>query len=193
MSDTARALHSQRTALLIIDMISDFEFEDGATLARAALPVARRIAKLRALAAAKDVPMLFVNDNLGRWRSDFRQMLSRCRADGCRGASIIDVLQPTSSDYFVLKPTYAGFYGTPLDRLLEKLGATTLVLTGISAHQCILFTANEAYLRDYKLVIPRDCVAAKTSRQKRFALEYFDTVLRADTRASAAIGFRRSG
>ncbi len=193
MSDTPRMLRLQRAALLIIDMISDFEFEDGLALAQAALPAARKIAKLRALAAAKDVPTLFVNDNLGHWRSDFRQMLNHCRADGCRGAPIIDALKPTSSDYFVLKPTYAGFYGTPLDRLLDKLDATTLVLTGISAHQCILFTANEAYLRDYKLVIPRDCVAAKTARQTRFAIEYFDTVLRADTRASAAIGFRRSG
>ena len=87
--------------------------------------------------------------------------------------------------------THAGFYGTPLDHLLEQLGAETLVLTGISAHQCILFTANEAYLRQYKLVIPSDCVAAKTSRQKQFALEYFKSVLHADTRPSPQIEFRR--
>jgi nicotinamidase-related amidase len=121
----------------------------------------------------------------------FAKMLGRCRAEGCIGAAIIDVLQPSASDYFVLKPTHAGFYGTPLDHHLEQLGIETLVLTGVSAHQCILFTANEAYLRQYKLVIPSDCVAAKTSRQKQFALEYFRSVLHADTRPSSQIDFRR--
>jgi nicotinamidase-related amidase len=189
MKGTRRVLRPQSAALLIIDMISDFKFKDGAAIARAALPAARKIAKLRAAAAAKRIPVLFVNDNLGHWRSDFRQMLDRCRAAGCMGAPIVEVLQPSVSDYFVLKPTHAGFYGTPLDRLLEELDAKTLVLTGISAHQCILFTANEAYLRDYKLVIPSDCVAAKTLRQKHFALEYFNSVLHADTRPSARVHF----
>jgi hypothetical protein len=72
---------------LIIDMISDFQFEDGA--------------------AVKPVSILFVNDNMGHWRSDFRQMLTRCRARNCRGAAIIEALQPTASDYFVAKPTHA--------------------------------------------------------------------------------------
>jgi isochorismate hydrolase len=135
MMATKRVLRLRSAALLIIDMISDFKFEDGVAVARAALPAARQIATLRGLAAAKRVPMLFVNDNLGHWRSDFRQMLGRCRGDDCRGASIIEALQPNASDYFVLKPTHAGFYGTPLERLLKELGAKTLVLTGISAHQ----------------------------------------------------------
>jgi nicotinamidase-related amidase len=184
-------LRLKRDAVLVVDMISDFKFEDGAAVVRAARPAARSIATLRGRADAKAVPVLFVNDNLGRWRSDFRHMLSRCRAQGCRGAPIIDTLQPTASDYFVLKPTHAGFYGTPLDHLLEELEAETLVLTGISAHQCILFTANEAFLRGFKLVIPRDCIAAKSPRQKRFALEYFATVLHADTRLSTRIDFQR--
>ncbi|HEV7610682.1 MAG TPA: isochorismatase family cysteine hydrolase [Steroidobacteraceae bacterium] len=191
MKTSGRKLRLAKAALLIIDMISDFEFEDGAAVARAALPLARTIAKIRAVATARGAAVLFVNDNLGDWHSDFRQMLSRCRAEGCIGAAIIEALQPSASDYFVLKPTHAGFYGTPLDHLLDKLGVETLVITGISAHQCILFTANEAYLRQYKLVIPSDCVAAKTSRQKQFALEYFKSVLHADTRPSPRIDFRR--
>jgi nicotinamidase-related amidase len=91
------------------------------------------------------------------------------------------LLEPTATDYFVLKPTHAGFYGTMLERLLEELKVRTLVLTGISAHQCILFTANEAYIR---LIIPRDCVASKTLSQRAFALRYFTSVLHADIHAS---------
>jgi nicotinamidase-related amidase len=190
MTTSGRTLRLAKAALLIIDMISDFKFEDGAAVARAALPAARKIQRLRTVAAARGAAVLFVNDNLGHWHSDFRQMLARCRAEGCIGAAIIAALQPSASDYFVLKPTHAGFYGTPLDHLLEQLGVETLILTGISAHQCILFTANEAYLRQYKLVIPSDCVAAKSSRQKQFALQYFKSVLHADTRPSPQIDFR---
>jgi nicotinamidase-related amidase len=133
---------------------------------------------------------VFVNDHQGEWKSDFRHMISRCSQDGCLGASIIKELAPGDDDYFVLKPTHAGFFGTPLDQLLAELGAKTLILTGISAHQCILFTANEAYLRDFKLIIPRDCTAAKTTRQVRFAREYFESVLHADTRASRGLRFK---
>jgi nicotinamidase-related amidase len=178
--------NARGTALLIIDLVSDFNFPDGRSVLRAALPVAIRIAALRARAKAVGIPNIFVNDNMGQWKSDFRQMLTQCSRPSCRGAAIVKLLKPDADDYYVLKPTHAGFYGTPLDRLLDELKIRSLILTGISAHQCILFTANEAYLRDYKLRIPRDCVASKTDRQHRFAIEYFKTVLHAQTQSSGA-------
>jgi nicotinamidase-related amidase len=157
-----------------------------------ALAAARKIASLRTKALRAGVPSVFVNDHFGRWKSDFRQLVSRCSRTDCLGAPILDLLAPTASDYFVLKPTHAGFFGTPLDRLLAELGSEQLVLTGISAHQCVLFTANEAYLRDFELIIPRDCVASKTNRQRRFALEYFESVLHAGITASTSIRFVKS-
>ncbi len=172
-------------------MVSDFRFEDGAQVARAALPAARRIRELRSRAAAAGASSIFVNDNLGQWRSDFRQLIERCRQSGCTGAPILRVLAPSPVDYYVLKPTHAGFFGTPLEHLLKGLQARTLILTGISAHQCILFTANEAYLRDYRLIIPWDCIAAKTARWRRLALDYFQTVLHADTSPAARITFSK--
>jgi nicotinamidase-related amidase len=187
MKITEVRLPSRTTALLIIDLISDFRFEDGAMIARAALPAARRIRALRARRAS--APNVFVNDNQGQWKSDFRQMISRCRRERCLGAPIAELLAPGEEDYYVLKPTHAGFFGTPLDQLLDKLAIKRLILTGISAHQCILFTANEAYLREFEIFIPRDCIAAKTMRQQRFALEYFRSVLHADTRPSSKIIF----
>jgi nicotinamidase-related amidase len=173
-------------------MVSDFRFEDGARVARAALPAARRIRELRSRAAAGGASSIFVNDNLGQWHSDFRQLIERCGQSGCAGAPILRQLAPGPEDYYVLKPTHAGFFGTPLEHLLKGLRARTLVLTGISAHQCILFTANEAYLRDYRLIIPRDCTAAKTPRWHRLALEYFQTVVHADTSPAARITFSKA-
>jgi nicotinamidase-related amidase len=171
-------------------MVSDFNFPGGAAMARAALPVARRIGRLANRARKAGVPVIYVNDNLGRWRSDFPGLVRHCRA-GSRGAPILDVLAPGPRDYAILKLRHSGFFATPLATILEYLGATTLVLTGAAMHQCVLFTANDAYVREYSLLIPRDCVASATEPQKRLASRYFRSVLGADMRPSGKIRFPR--
>jgi len=178
-------------ALLVLDMVSDFAFEQGAAIARAALPVARRIQRLAQRARRAGVPVIFVNDNPRRWRSDFPGLVRHCSRAGSRGAPVLEVLAPQPRDYAVLKPKHSGFFATPLATLLEYLGARTLVLTGASMHQCVLFTANDAYVRDYRLRIPRDCVASGTVAQRRLAARYFRSVLGADLRPSPMIRFPR--
>ena len=180
------------TALIVLDLISDFAFDGGAKVARAALPVARRIARLKARAKAAGVPAIYVNDGLGRWRSDFPGLVRHCSRDGSRGAPIARTIAPAADDYCVLKPKHSGFYATPLETLLELIGAKRLILTGVSSHQCVLFTANDAYVRDLELSIPRDCISARNARDTKLALEYFTRVLDADVRASAALRFGRS-
>jgi nicotinamidase-related amidase len=181
--------HSAPIALLIIDMIADFEFENGDRLFRAALPASRNIARLKERARAATIPIVYVNDNFGQWRSNFQQLLQRCLNDGVRGEPIARLLAPDAEDYFVLKPAHSGFFATPLQTLLQLMGARTLVLTGVAAHQCILFTAADAYLREYDLVIPRDCVAAAKSSETELALHYFKSVLKADIRNSSSLKF----
>lgn len=178
-------------ALLVLDMVSDFSFPGGAAMARAALPVARRIGRLADRARKAGVPIIYVNDNLGRWRSDFPGLVRHCRRDGSRGAPILDEIAPEPRDYAVLKLRHSGFFATPLATLLEYLGARTLVLTGAAMHQCVLFTANDAYVREYRLWIPRDCVASATQAQKRLAARYFRSVLGADMRPSGKARFPR--
>jgi nicotinamidase-related amidase len=191
------------TALLILDMISDFEFEAGDRVCAAALPVARRIAKLKLRAARANVPVLYVNDNRGRWRSDFTALLREGIREGSRGAPIVRMLMPGPQDYCIVKPKHSGFFGTVLATLLEYLGARRLILTGVSAQQCVLFTANDAYVRDLELLIPRDCVASESPAMTRLALHYFRQVLGANLtvskrirlarRGRAAVGSRRGG
>lgn len=172
------------TALLVIDMVSDFRFEDGARIAAAATPVARRIAALRARAKKARVPTVFVNDHWGNWKLGFRELVERFRKPSSRGAEIIEALAPAADDHFVLKPAHGGFYATSLEKLLESLRVRRLILTGVSAHQCILFTAIEAYIRGFELIVPRDCVAAKSPRQVKFALGYLRDVLHAEVGSS---------
>jgi nicotinamidase-related amidase len=146
-------------ALLLIDVINDLDFDEGEELLRHALPMARQIARLKARAKECGIPIIYVNDNFGRWRSDFRAQVEHCLKDGVRGRPVAELLRPDQDDYFVLKPKHSGFYSTTLDTLLDYLGAKTVILTGMAANICVLFTANDAYVRDFHVVVP--CADAK--------------------------------
>src|SRR3954469_52173 len=99
-------------ALLIIDVINDMEFDEGKQLLKQAFPMAKKIAALKARATSAKVPIIYVNDNFGHWRSDLKKQISHCLTDGVRGEPVARLLVPDQSDYFVLKPKSSGFFGT---------------------------------------------------------------------------------
>lgn len=196
MARTVSDLHgnapdTSRVALLLIDTINDLEFDGGARLLRYALPMAKRIAALKRRTERAGVPTIYVNDNFGRWRSDFRRLVAHCLEDGVRGSPVARLLVPDENDYFVLKPKHSGFYNTTLDLLLHHLQAETLIVTGMATDVCVLFTAADAYMRDYRLVVPRDCVAAATPALQRSALSQMQHVLKASIVASRGIDLAR--
>jgi nicotinamidase-related amidase len=176
-------------ALLLIDVISDFDFHDGDKLLDNTLPMAQKLARFKRKAQKAKIPVIYVNDNFGKWQSDFKKLLTHCLADSAKGCRIADLLKPGDDDYFVLKPKHSGFYSTTLDLLLEYLKVETLILTGVTADICILFTANDAYMRDFNLVVPKDCVASVNPKENEHALEYIERVLKADVRESTEIDF----
>ena len=171
-------------ALLIVDMINDFEFPGGAELFSQANPAAHNISALKQRAAHSCIPVIYVNDNFGKWRSSFQDQLRHCLDDHVRGEPIARLLKPAREDYFVLKAKHSAFYATPLDLLLTYLKARTLIITGVSSDVCILFSASDAYMRDYKLFVPGDCTAAMTQEARTQSLEQMRTTLDADIRAS---------
>src|SRR3712207_1207185 len=174
-------------ALVLIDMINDLEFPGGEKLLEPAVAAAGRTAELKRRAKALGIPVIYANDNFGRWRSDFREVIDHVADDGVRGAPLARLLRPDGDDYFVLKPKHSAFFSTTLDTLLEYLGATRLILAGVSTDICVLFTANDAYMRDYHLHVPEDCVAAEDPEQTRRTLEYMRRVLDADTTPSTEL------
>jgi nicotinamidase-related amidase len=174
-------------ALLLIDVINDLAFGHGKALLKFALPMAKKIAALKRRAKQVGIPSIYVNDNFGRWQSDFQQVLRHCLDEEVCGKPLATLLHPEDEDYFVLKPKHSGFYSTTLELLLEALGAHTLILTGIAGNICVLFTANDAYMRGYTLMIPEDCVASNTVRENKSALHLMQTVLKADIRPSTAL------
>ena len=171
-------------ALLLIDVINDMAFDGSEALVAQALPMAQRIAALKRRARAARIPAVYVNDNFGRWQSDFRRLVEHCLHDGVPGEEVARILQPERDDYFVLKPKHSAFFETTLDTLLSYLGASTLILTGIAGNICILFSANDAYMRDYDLLVPSDCVVSNTPERNQYALDQIREVLKADIRPS---------
>src|SRR6478672_11903260 len=171
-----------RVALLLIDVINDLEFPEGEQLLQFALPMARQIAALKQRAKAAGIPVVYVNDNFGRWRSDFTAQVDHCLHDDVRGKPLAELLKPVEDDYFVLKPKHSGFFSTTLDTLLEYLGTKVVILAGLAANICVLFTANDAYMRDLHLAVPSDCVASNTTEENDYALAQMRKILKADTR-----------
>jgi len=99
-------------ALLLIDVINDLDFPEGDQLLRHAQPMARQIAALKERARRAGVPVIYVNDNFGRWRSDFHVQVEHCLRDGVPGRPLAELLRPGKEDYFVLKPKHSGFFST---------------------------------------------------------------------------------
>ena len=177
-------------ALLLIDVINDFDFPEGDQLLRLALPVGKNIAALKKRAKAAGIPCVYVNDNFGKWQSDFKKIVARCTDDEAKGKDFVKLLVPDNDDYFVLKPKHSGFYSTTLDLLLTHLNAKNLIITGIAGNNCVLFTANDAYMRVFKVFVPEDCVVSNTEEENRYALKQMETVVKADTSPSPQLDLK---
>ena len=119
-------------ALLLIDFMNPFDFPNGAALARHAIGAARRTAALKARMRARHAPVIYANDNFGRWESDFAAVVAHCSSRGGASAAIARMLAPGPGDRSILKPRHSAFFGTPLEFLLDELSVDRLVLTGLA-------------------------------------------------------------
>ena len=171
--------------LLLIDVINDLDFNGGDNLLSEALPMAAALAAFKRRVKAHGIPVIYANDNFGRWRSDFPKLVRHCLQAGVRGRTIVTQLQPDEDDYFVLKPRHSAFFQTNLEILLGYLGVTTLILTGMAADICVLFSANDAYMRDLRIYVPSDCVASESRDRSREVLVLMQRVLKADITVSS--------
>lgn len=175
------------TALLIIDMINTLDFDGGHALLEQALPAAERISRLKRRARQAGVPVIYANDNYGRWRSDFRQVVELCSRDDSLGAPLARALRPDQDDFFVLKPKNSAFHRTPLQLLLADLGTRRLILTGTATDSCVLATAADANMHDMEVWVPSDCVAAQSAERSQRTLELLRQSMHVETRPSNRI------
>lgn len=193
MSISLPSRPGHRAALLLIDVINDFDFPEAQQLLARAEQSTSCIEALLARSRRGGVPVVYVNDNFGNWRSDFRSTLARCSEPGRPGSGIARRLAPQLDDYFVLKPQHSGFFHTPLELLLKDLGAEVLVLCGFSTNSCVAFTAFDAHMRGYRVIVPHDTTAALSDRIHSEALHQLELAVHAQTGESTALDFARLG
>ncbi|QOR68753.1 cysteine hydrolase [Cytobacillus suaedae] len=158
-------------------MINDFKFGYGPVLAEKALTMSDSILKLKQQFKQQNLPVIYINDHYNLWQANLPRLLDHCTNK--QSEPILKKLAPQEDDYFLIKPKHSAFYNTSLETLLRELSIDTIVLTGIAGNICVLFTANDAYMRGYKLIIPRDCIASNDSRDNEYALIMMKNVLKA--------------
>lgn len=180
-----------RTALLVVDMLNDYAHPDGDALRRSAEDVVPVIARLRDRARDEDVPVVHVNDNHGSWESD-RDALVTVAREGA-GAALIDPVAPTDDAPFITKARHSVFYGSPLQYLLEHESIGRLILVGQVTEQCILYSALDAYIRHFQLVVPRDAVAHIDAGLADAALRMMERNMQADVVAADDVQLRPEG
>jgi nicotinamidase-related amidase len=181
------------TALVIIDMISNWRFPDARRLQVNTTRIAPAIGALRLRCRRAGVPVIYANDNHGMWRSDFRHVVEDSLAQGGAGARITQALSPDDDDYFVLKPKHSGFFATPLHLLLQHLEVRRLIVTGVASDQCVVNTAVDARMRDFDVVVPSDCVATHSAERNRRAIRHFEEVLAVPTTPGPRIRLPKAG
>ena len=181
--------HKSPVALILVDVINHFEFPDGTRLLRNALPMAPKLARLKKRARRAGVPSIYVNDNFGQWRSDAPRLVEYCARPGAAGKIFVEEVRPDREDYFVLKPMHSAFYQSPLEVLLRYLGASTLVVCGLATNSCVICTAQDANMRDFRIVVPSDCSAARTRREHLQALQLIKGIAGARVMTSSSLRF----
>jgi nicotinamidase-related amidase len=194
MPEAGKNLHGSApdtcpVALVLVDVINPLDFPESDRLLHHAVPAADRLAELKKRARKAGVPVVYANDNFGRWRSDLSAVVARCLEPQSKGQPLVERLRPEPDDYFVLKPKHSAFFATTMDTLLRYLDTRLVVLGGFATDICVLFSANDAYMRDLHLVIPSDGVASNEESYRDTALALMRRVLKAEMPKAQEIDF----
>ncbi len=161
-------------ALLVLDVINDFEHADGDRLLASLSARVDALEDAIAHARRSGIDVIYVNDAQGRW--DGERSLHVERALDGKGGDVIARVAPEPDDRFLFKGAYSAFDGTPLARLLDELGVTRIVLTGAATEMCVAQTAITAREAGLQVTVLRDACAAVDPEDERIALEYLERV-----------------
>lgn len=148
---------SDRTALLVVDMINSYDFEDAEKLRASVAETLPCMVDLVARARERDVRTIYVNDNRGEWRKGRAELVEEVLAG--EHAELVEPIAPGDDVDFVVKARHSIFYETPLEYLLRQGEVERLILVGQVTEQCILYSALDAYIRHFEVHVPPDAVA----------------------------------
>jgi len=163
-----------RDALLLVDVVNDFEHEDGEPLLASFGERHEGFVRVLERARAQRVLVIYANDNFGVWDGDARRLV-RTALEG-RGGPLVEAIAPREGETFVVKPRYSAFDHTPLDIILAELGIERLLLAGMSTEGCVAQTTIDARELGFKVSVLADACATVDERLERVALEYLESV-----------------
>jgi nicotinamidase-related amidase len=149
---------SGATALLVVDMLNPYEHPEADRLAGRVADALPGVQALLRRAGEKEVPVVYVNDNYGDWNSSSEQLAERAMAGA--HPELVEPVLPAEGRSFVVKVRHSTFYETPLEYLLDQMGVGRLLFSGQVTEQCILYSALDAYVRHFDVVVVTDAVAA---------------------------------
>jgi nicotinamidase-related amidase len=171
------------TAIVIIDMLNPYDHEHADQLAGHVAGIIDPLRELISAAEDADAELVYVNDNYGDFAAT-RDDIVRAALDGRHPELVEPILPPDGVD-FLQKVRHSGFYSTALDHLLRQRGITTLVLAGQVTEQCILYTALDAYVRQFSIRVPRDAVAPVDPSLGEAALDMMERNMRVEILGAA--------
>jgi len=158
------------SALLIIDMLVDFISPSGALyVGENGRKIIPSINFYLEKARRERMPVIYLCDHHRPDDPEFTMFPPHC-VEGTPGAEVIPELRPQRGELVIPKRRYSGFYGTDLDLSLRELEVKELILTGVCTNICILYTAADARMRNYKVIVPGDGVASFNEEAHQFAL-----------------------
>jgi nicotinamidase-related amidase len=163
-----------RDALLLVDVLNDFEHEDGDVLLASFRE--RQPALVAALSRAREreIPVIYANDNFGVWDGDARAQVERARAG--KGGELVAGIVPQEGDRFVVKPRYSAFDHTPLELILRELEIERILLAGMATEMCVAQTAIAAREEGFKVTVLANACAAVDPELEQLALRYLERV-----------------
>jgi nicotinamidase-related amidase len=171
------------SALVVVDMITTYDFPDADAVAQHAPDVVENIAGLLDRARKDGVQVIYVNDNYGDWNSSHEELYEKAMEG--EHPELVEPLAPQEGDAFVIKARHSIFYSTPLEYLLATQGLGRVVLTGQVTEQCILYSALDAYVRNFRLAVVEDAVAHIDDELAASALRMMERNMDADIETSA--------
>lgn len=174
------------TALIVIDMLNNYEHEDADALAESVRDALPRIVDLRDQAKARDdVLLIYSNDNYDAWHKGRHDLVEQA-LEG-RHPELVEPIAPTDPLPFFPKGRHSVFYETALSHLLRVEDVERVVLVGQVTEQCILYSALDAYLRGFELVVPPDAVAHIDAELTEAALKMMQRNLHAELTPAADV------
>ncbi|MFF7206514.1 isochorismatase family cysteine hydrolase [Streptomyces sp. NPDC008141] len=176
-----------RSAVVVIDMINTYEHGDADLLLPSVEKALPAMGRLIHRAREHGVPVIYVNDNFGQWRSHHGEILESALA-GAR-ADLVEPLRPDGDSLFVVKARHSIFFETPLAYLLSQLDIDHITLCGQVTEQCVLYSALDAHIRHLQITVPEDAVAHIHADLAEAALKMMRTNMGATIQHSDAIQF----